>query len=301
MERWWVYQRERFPLLSHGLLIAVFSFSAISYSCAARGSFHVPQAGTLVVGFLSSLLFFLQLRIADEFKDFDEDCRFRPYRAVPRGLVGLRELGILGVLGGVVQLCLALLLTPALLPLLLLVWLYLALMSKEFFVRTWLRARPVTYMWTHMLILALVDLYVTSCDWRVAGVSPPRALVPFLVVSFCNGIVLEVGRKIRAPQDEEEGVQTYSALWGRSRAVTVWLGAMAATACVGWMAAWQVGFPLPAGLILMALLVAAGSVGTRFLREPRTDRARWIERTSGIWTVMMYASIGAAPLLSRAW
>ena len=34
----------------------------------------------------------LQLRLADEFKDFEEDSRYRPYRPVPRGLVSLRDL-----------------------------------------------------------------------------------------------------------------------------------------------------------------------------------------------------------------
>ena len=38
---------------------------------------------------VTSFLSFLQLRIADEFKDFDEDSRYRPYRPVPRGLVTL--------------------------------------------------------------------------------------------------------------------------------------------------------------------------------------------------------------------
>ena len=52
----------------------------------------------------------------------------------------------------------------------------------------------------------------------------------FLAASFFNGIVIEVGRKVRAPQDEEPGVLTYSVAWGRPRALAVWLGAMAVTA-----------------------------------------------------------------------
>jgi 4-hydroxybenzoate polyprenyltransferase len=41
----------------------------------------------------------------------------------------------------------------------------------------------------------------------------------FFWVSFFNGTVLEIGRKIRAPQDEEAGVETYSFLWGRGGAL----------------------------------------------------------------------------------
>src|SRR5207302_5539728 len=126
--RWWVYQRERFPILAHGLLIAAFSFSAVCFSSLLRGQTVMPSGATAAVAFGTALLFFLQLRIADEFKDFEEDSRYRPYRPVPRGLVNLRELGVLGLLAALVQLGLALYLQPSLVLLLALVWTYLALM-----------------------------------------------------------------------------------------------------------------------------------------------------------------------------
>ena len=75
-------------------------------------------------------------------------------------------------------------------------------------------------MTSHMVILPLVDLYATACDWRVAGLrARRRGLFWFLVVSYLNGIVIEIGRKTRAPADEEHGVDTYSALWGTHGAV----------------------------------------------------------------------------------
>src|SRR6266571_4886269 len=101
--RWWVYQRERFPVLGHGPLIAAFSFSAVCFSALLRRQSELPPVRTCLVAFGTAFLFFLQLRIADEFKDFEEDSRYRPYRAVPRGLVSLRELGVLGVIAAVIQ------------------------------------------------------------------------------------------------------------------------------------------------------------------------------------------------------
>ena len=172
LARLWIYQRERFPIFSHGALIAAFSFCMVSYSALTRGQAHIPDGKTLFVAFMTAFICFLQLRIADEFKDFEEDSRYRPYRAVPRGVVSLRELAIIGVIGGVIQFALALWLSPALLPFLLVLWLYLGLMSREFFVSTWLKAHPITYMWTHMLIIPLIDLYGTACDWRGAGRCP---------------------------------------------------------------------------------------------------------------------------------
>src|SRR6202007_3261951 len=76
--RWWIYQRERFPLLAHTPIIAAFSLSAVSYSALIRRAHHLPDWKSCVVAFASSFLFFLQLRLADEFKDFEEDSRYRP-------------------------------------------------------------------------------------------------------------------------------------------------------------------------------------------------------------------------------
>jgi 4-hydroxybenzoate polyprenyltransferase len=300
LSRLWIYQGERFHVLGNGLLIAAFSFSAVSFSMLLRGAIALPAVATLIVGFVSALFSFLQLRLADEFKDFDDDLRYRPYRPVQRGLVALRELGAVWILTALAQLGLAFWLNPALVPLLLIVWAYLGLMSKEFFVRTWLKAHPITYMWTHMLIVPLIDFYTTACDWRAAGPGVPHAgLTWFLIASFFNGMVIEIGRKIRAPQDEEHGVETYSFLWGRARAVLAWLGALAATALCAGLAAVQIDFLIPAAALLIIAFTATVVAAARFLQAPTTRRAKWIETISGLWTILMYLSIGALPLLIR--
>ena len=300
--RWWIYQRERFPLAAHAPLVAAFSFSAVAYSALLRGESGLPALGTFLVAFLSALLFFLQLRIADEIKDYDEDCRFRPYRPVPRGLIRLRELAVLGVASGIAQLLLALWLFPPLIMLLLLVWAYLALMSHEFFVRDWLKAHPVTYLWSHMLIMPLIDLYVSACDWLVstggAGLhAMPHGLIWFLLVSFFNGVVIEIGRKIRAPADEEVGVETYSALWGARRALAAWLGALGLTAIFALLAAWRIDFLLPVLLVLLLLLAAALWAARHFLAQSLPGSGKRFELIAGLWTLAMYLSLGAAPFL----
>jgi 4-hydroxybenzoate polyprenyltransferase len=300
--RWWVYQRERFPVFAHSPLIAAFSLSAVSYSALIRGMDHLPGWRSCVVAFASSFLFFLQLRIADEFKDFEEDSRFRPYRPVPRGLIQLRDLGWVWAACIAIQLVLALWLAPRLIALLVLTWLYLGLMSKEFFARRWLKARPITYMVTHMAIMPLVDLYTTSCEWVPAGgVRPPRGLLWFLLVSFFNGMVIEIGRKIRSPQDEENGVETYSFLWGRRNAVMAWLAMLACTAGFAYVAALGIGFARPILILLVVLFFTAVAIGVYFLRGAVPKRGKWVEAMSGLWSLLMYLSLGFIPMVLRQW
>jgi 4-hydroxybenzoate polyprenyltransferase len=269
--RLWIYQRERFPVVAHGVLIAAFSFCAVSLSRALRGDAGWPHWPQLLVAFGTCFTFFLQLRIADEFKDFAEDARYRPYRPVQRGLVTLRELGVLFVLGAAVQFSLAIWLNPKLIVLLAITWTYLAAMSK------------------------LVDLYATSTDWLAREGWPPRGLIWFLMASYCNGLVIEIGRKIRSPQDEEEGVDTYSRLWGRGRSVASWWGVMAATFLFAVFVAFRLRIESHIVLILGTGLGAGVIVGVHFLRQPFSGRGKWIETYAGIWTLMLYLSLGLLP------
>jgi 4-hydroxybenzoate polyprenyltransferase len=298
--RWWIYQRERFPIFAHGALIAAFSLSAVCYSALIRGATSITLAAALVA-FATAFLFFLQLRIADEFKDFGDDAKFRPYRPVPRGLVTLRELGVLGVVAAVIQLTLAAGYDHRLATILVVVLAYLALMSVEFFAAAWLRARPFLYMASHMLIMPLIDFYATACDWLPAGAGVAPALAWFLLISYFNGMVIEIGRKIRAPADEEVGVETYSAIWGRGGAVAAWLGAMALCAVCALVAAREIRFVLPVAVVLVILLAAAVIVVAGYLRAPLPGSGKRVELVSGLWTFAMYVSVGIAPLALRHW
>jgi 4-hydroxybenzoate polyprenyltransferase len=294
LERWWTYQRERFPLLAHGPLIAAFSASGVSFSAALRGA-HGPSIVPVAAAFVSALCFFFQLRVSDEIKDATDDARFRPYRPVPRGLVTLRELRLLAALAALTQVAIAVRLDARLLLVLALVWTYMALMQAEFFAGKWLRTRPLTVLWTHMLVMPLIDLYVTSCDWLPARAPIAAGLKWFLVASFFNGLVVEIGRKMRAPADEERGVDTYTALWGRTRSVSAWLLVMTASLVCAVLAASVVGAAAWVFALLVVLWTYAAYSGLTFARSPHAGGGRRLELVAGIWTLLVYLSLGVAP------
>jgi 4-hydroxybenzoate polyprenyltransferase len=199
----------------------------------------------------------------------------------------------------VLQLGLAIPVGWPLVGLLLVTWTYFGLMSKEFFARRWLKARPIAYLFSHMLIMPLIDWFATGCDWVHAGVAMPRGLFWFLAASFCNGVVIELGRKIRAPEQEEIGVETYTFLWGRPVAVGAWLTAQAATLACALVAAQRIQFTTPVLFVLGVLWLGAGVLGFAFVRTLKGKLAKGIEAYSGVWTLALYLMLGCVPLLAR--
>ena len=156
----YIYQKERFPVLKNGLLILILSVSTLCFTRVLRNNYESPSLEEAVIVFVIMFIFFLQLRIADEFKDFEEDMKYRAYRPVPRGLVSLKELRNIGIAGFFIQLAFILLFNKDVLIIFFIVYLYILLMTKEFFVPEWLNKHQAVYMISHMIIMLLFHLFI---------------------------------------------------------------------------------------------------------------------------------------------
>lgn len=294
--RLWAYQRERFPLAAYVPLIGISAVAAAGYSSAARGRPGVPPWPLLLVGLVTGIAFFLLLRVADEHKDAHVDRQFRPELPVPRGLVSLAELRATGAIVALAVLVANALVAPRLLLALVPAALWAGLMAREFFVAEWLRARPAAYLLSHMGIMPLLFAYLTGLDWLAAGADPPRRLPLFLGLAFLNGILVEIGRKIRAPRDEREGVETYTATWGVRAAPALWLAALVLAAVLGALAAPGAATGLTA-IALAVLGLTAALPALAFLRLPSSARAKQIETAAGLWTLASYLVLALTPFL----
>ncbi len=315
-QRAWIYQKERFPLVKHGLLILIFSGAAVGYGASLTDT--RPALSSAFVAFASTFAFFWQMRVADEFKDLADDAQYRPYRPVPRGLVSLHELAFLGLISAVIQASLALWLAPALLGFLVGIWAYFGLMCKEFFVRHWLKSHPVAYVLSHMVIVPLIAGYAVAAQTIPStGSLTFPGLYPFLATCFGNGLVIELGRKIRLPAGEEPGVETYSALWGLPGAVRLWFGAVLVTAIFSLGAAWQINALAIVVPILAALMGWIGFKVWPLLENrsaaqppqlsppaplpggPESTRKIYdiLDTPTAIWTLGVYLSLGWLPWL----
>jgi 4-hydroxybenzoate polyprenyltransferase len=294
-QRLWIYQSERIPLFKTSVLLAVFSSASINVSALLSGRDY-PAWGAYVTAFVVSLIIFIQLRACDEFKDGADDYKYRPERPIPRGLVTLKTILGIGFALMPVALLVSFLYHPPLIILLLLIWLWLGLMTAEFFVPVWLKSKPVLYMISHMAIMPLLDLFVTGAEWLPASGSPQPALFLFLALSFLNGCVLEIGRKIWAIESERDGVETYSALWGIERSVMIWLailsGAFVTLCGVGFATGHMLATIIPCIIMLAICLYGGWSMRS----DPTLKRQKWMDTISGLWVFVCYVSAGFAPV-----
>ena len=293
------YLLERFPPLGHGLLVVVFTFSAVAYSILLRGRGDFIPVGQFALAAFLTVTLFLLLRISDEFKDAVEDAAHRPELPVPRGLISLRELAGIGAVIVVAQVALLLVFAKAILPLYALALGYMAAMFVEFGVHDWLRRHPWAYNASHMLIIPLVDVVASGFDWRLAGADPPPGLAWFFAVSYCNGVVLELGRKLAPPGAPDPGRRFYTTQLGRGGAVVALASALVVTFGLAWGALSAAGHATGAYVGISVVLLLCAAAVAAFYARPTAERAKVVELASGVWALGMYLFLGGLPMAAK--
>ena len=254
-----IYLNERFPLGKNSFFVLIFTLSGYIYTELLYNSKiikpillkEISRASLLwdkeidkvpiiwyklLPLFIIIFMFFFQLRITDEFKDYEEDLKYRSYRPVQRGIISLKTLRKIGIATVIVQIILAHVINPKLIYFMLLVWIYMFLMTKEFFIKNWLTERILIYALSHVVIMIFITLVIVKGTGYILEshfletlyLSVEKyeknifiGLIPLFALNYLNGIVLEIGRKTRKSDEEEHGVQTYSNLWGRKKAVII--------------------------------------------------------------------------------
>jgi 4-hydroxybenzoate polyprenyltransferase len=173
--------------------------------------------------------------------------------------------------------------------------LWFALMSLEFGIPKWLKAHPTIYLLSHMLLLPLIDLYTTSVEWLPRGGTFSFGILLYMISSFCDGTVVEVGRKLRAPENEEYGVDTYTQIWGPKRAMMVWMFCMTISGTSTILAGFQVRIGWEIMCVLLPIYFYAAWDAIRFAKAPTPKNAKVFEILPGIWMILMHSMLGFLP------
>ena len=325
-----IYLNERFPLGKNSFFVLIFTLSGYIYTELLYNSKiikpillkEINRASLLwdkeidkvpiiwyklLPLFIIIFMFFFQLRITDEFKDYEEDLKYRSYRPVQRGVISLKTLRKIGIATVIVQIILAHIINPKLIYFILLVWVYMFLMTKEFFIKNWLTEKILIYALSHVVIMIFITLVIVKGTGYILQDHFSETLylllekyeknifiglIPLFVLNYLNGIVLEIGRKTRRADEEEHGVQTYSKLWGRKKAVIILslLFIIEYFFVILGLAHTYKEYFFFGGLTLLVILIVSIYFMIKFLKKDLSGKI--VETVSGLWIIFSSMSLG---------
>ena len=283
------YLAERFSLPNHLSMVVIY-FLANQFLAQVLGDPGRPlRIGWFTpVGMLFLLCIFFHLRVFDEHKDYEEDCRHYPDRILSRGLITLTHLKLLGAVAIVMEfLCALLGGWPAVLAVSVTV-LFSWVMLHEFFVRQWLRAHFIVYAVAHMLIMPLMTATIFSFTMRRPFWEAPWLFWAYAAADFFAFANWEISRKIRLTDDEIDGVHSYSKEFGMYTAGYVVLGLRVLNTGLAWIVGFylHLGVLYYAGLVILFLVCLAGFLRFRFSTSRKT--ASQLEAYGGAYIILFY-------------
>lgn len=208
-----LYFKEMYPLLPR-LALGFIIFGEIHFIILLNAdirTFHLgPQE---LIGSFTIFSFLLWLRIADDFKDYELDCRLFPHRPLPSGRVHKKDLAIFVTLLIAVTVFLNLCYMNNFAYFLFL-YLYGTLMSLWFFSKKKIQKSLPLALVTHNPVQMIMNIYIISFTCLKYHL-PLFTWINFFAAwtLYFPALIWEISRKIRAPQDETEYV-TYSSLFG---------------------------------------------------------------------------------------
>jgi 4-hydroxybenzoate polyprenyltransferase len=280
------YMRERFPLFGHVLLIISY-YSSNQFLAKALTNPGAPMQYTphSLLGALTLLCFFFHLRVFDEHKDFEEDSRFHPHRVLQRGVITLSDLRRLAALAIVGEFLFSFAAGVEAFMAWVLAAVFSLLMLKEFFAAEWLRRHFLVYATSHMLLMPLLSLMIFSFATRRLPWDAPPLFWLYAFVGFFVTFNVEVSRKIRAPEDEIEGLDSYSKIFGTYRAAWIVLALRLIDTTLVSIVGYRLGVPVWFyGAIGVLFLVTLGTF-IRFRTNTNSRTAKALERNAGIYLI----------------
>ena len=212
-KRFLAWIKERFPFANALLFFILYLTTAAIVRSASIGEITLSLSD--VISVLVTWSFFLVLRIFDEHKDYELDCKNHPQRVLQSGLITLGHLRIAGSIAITVQVIWSLLIDKgigqvSMAWLAMFVW--TCLMGKEFFIAEWLNRHLTLYAVSHMLVMPLIVWWLANL--AVPGVALTNELQVMMLLAFISGFCFEITRKTKGPEEERDSIESYSRIFG---------------------------------------------------------------------------------------
>lgn len=219
--RFLAWMKERFPFANALLFFILYLTTAAVSRSTIDGAVSLSLQD--LAGALVTWSFFLVLRVFDEHKDYELDCRNHPQRVLQSGLITLLHLRIAAAIAIASQILWSVYLDGGLGQITvawLAMFLWTCLMGREFFVADWLNRHLTWYAVSHMLVMPLIVWWLANLATPGTNLSPELRVM--MLLAFISGFCFEITRKTKGPEEERDTIESYSRIFGtRGSAVVV--------------------------------------------------------------------------------
>lgn len=215
-----IYFKEMYPIpsrLALGFIVAMEIYFIVLLNQGVT-DFNVGIQ-EIVLGF-TVFSFICWLRIADDFKDYELDCRLFAHRPLPSGRVHKKDLKIfVSCLIAVTITLNFIFMSHIHFIFCIILYTYGSLMAVWFFQKHKIQKSLPLALVTHNPVQMIMNIYIISfviIKYNLEIFTLHNILAVFTL--YFPALIWEVSRKIRAPKDETEYV-TYSKLFGYKKSV----------------------------------------------------------------------------------
>ena len=213
-----IYFKEMYPIIPRLFLGALIFLEIYFIVLLNHGVTEFNIGIQEVVCAFTVFSFLCWLRIADDFKDYELDCRLFKERPLPSGRVKKSDLKIFVSILITFTLIINFIFMNNFLFCLFL-YTYGSLMAVWFFQKHKIQNSLPKALVTHNPVQMIMNIYIISfvvIKYKIPALDLTNILAAFTL--YFPALIWEVSRKIRAPEDETEYV-TYSKLFGYKKAV----------------------------------------------------------------------------------
>lgn len=294
-KKWYTYQKERFPILVYGIYVFSIVFATFFF-CNYYRNISQINFKIMIPMFIVAFLQFLMVRIIDEFKDYEDDCKYRSYRPVPRGLIKLNELKVLFIICAILQVIVTFLGAGVVgIGYLIVLWIFFLIMTKGFFIKSFLDKHILIEVVFDELMMPVLVTYLSTFVFimneaftNTGSVLGQKNCWIILLLSYIISCIVEIARKVRCKEDEEAGVKTYTAVYGIPKATLI-LCALE-TAVLGIII--KVTYNLKKYmLIFMAIYAIITLINILFIMKKNSKMAKLTELCANIYIMIAYFSM----------
>lgn len=291
-----IYFKEMYPIIPR-LLLGVIIFGEIYFIVILNsGIMDFNINWQEFIGSFTVFSFLLWLRIADDFKDYEFDCRLFSDRPLPSGRVKKRDLAIFVSILIAVTVMLNLFFMNNF-GFFLFLYIYGTLMSLWFFHKKKIQKSLPLALVTHNPVQMIMNIYIISfacIKYDLKFFTLTNFLAAWTL--YFPALIWEISRKIRAPEDETEYV-TYSKLFGYQKSTVFVLILTWVDILTNVLLVWNLNKISIAALLLNTAWMTLKFA--QFIKNPKrfrivdkVERYTYIQETMMLLTVAVYIIYG---------